>query len=93
MVKMKLRAIDCRRPPRFLADKAGRHKPCLPPIHILAIVDIGFFNRSCSRVRPRFGAYPMLLFAVYLRMVAARESLRKAGFGEGTPQQDSDGTE
>ena len=26
-------------------------------------------------------------------MVAARESLRKAGFGEGTPQQDSDGTE
>ena len=24
-------------------------------------------------------------------MVAARESLRKAGFGEGTPKQDSDG--
>ena len=25
-----------------MADKAGRHRLCLPPIHILAIVDIGF---------------------------------------------------
>ena len=64
-----------------------------PPIHIPVLADVLTFQSELRFGAPRFRAYPTLLFADRLRMTAARESLRKAGFREGAVQQDSYGTE